>query len=182
MSVASSIPSLKLPNPSTSCSSSSSSIVSSSSNSCFSYRFSRTTNPYAFTICCSQTEGPIRRPMAPSPPSVMKPVPPSPPQQQQPPKQKPASGVAIVEDKNGVTLEFQRLKAKELQDYFKQKKFEEANKAAPFFGFLPKNEISNGRWAMFGFAVGMLTEYATGSDFVDQVKILLSNFGILDLE
>lgn len=38
------------------------------------------------------------------------------------------------------------------------------------------------RWAMFGFAVGMLTEYATGSDFVDQVKILLSNFGIVDLE
>lgn len=35
---------------------------------------------------------------------------------------------------------------------------------------------------MFGFAVGMLTEYATGSDFVDQVKILLSNFGIVDLE
>ncbi|KAK2659087.1 hypothetical protein Ddye_005620 [Dipteronia dyeriana] len=179
MSLASSIPSLKLPNPSTSCSSSSSSsssssFVSSSSNSCFSYRFSRTANPYAFTICCSQTEGPIRRPMVPSPPSVMKPVPPSPP--------KPASGVAIVEDKTGVTLEFQRLKAKELQDYFKQKKFEEANKAAPFFGFLPKNEISNGRWAMFGFAVGMLTEYATGSDFVDQVKILLSNFGILDLE
>ncbi|KAK3230199.1 hypothetical protein Dsin_002080 [Dipteronia sinensis] len=167
MSVASSIPSLKLPNTSTSCSSSSSSYFVSSS---------RKTNPYAFTICCSQTEGPIRRPMAPSQPSVMKPVPPS------PPKPKPASGVAIVEDKNGVTLEFQRLKAKELQDYFKQKKFEEANKAAPFFGFLPKNEISNGRWAMFGFAVGMLTEYATGSDFVDQVKILLSNFGILDLE
>lgn len=38
------------------------------------------------------------------------------------------------------------------------------------------------RWAMFGFAVGMLTEYATGSDLVDQVKILLSNFGIIDLE
>lgn len=38
------------------------------------------------------------------------------------------------------------------------------------------------RWAMFGFAVGMLTEYATGSDFVDQVKILLSNFGIVDLD
>lgn len=38
------------------------------------------------------------------------------------------------------------------------------------------------RWAMFGFAVGMLTEYATGSDFVEQVKILLSNFGIVDLE
>ena len=38
------------------------------------------------------------------------------------------------------------------------------------------------RWAMFGFAVGLLTEYATGSNFVDQVKILLSNFGIVDLE
>jgi hypothetical protein len=38
------------------------------------------------------------------------------------------------------------------------------------------------RWAMFGFAVGMLTEYATGSDFVQQVKILLSNFGIVDLD
>lgn len=38
------------------------------------------------------------------------------------------------------------------------------------------------RWAMFGFAVGLLTEYATGSDLVDQVKILFSNFGILDLE
>lgn len=50
------------------------------------------------------------------------------------------------------------------------------------FGFTPKNEISNGRWAMFGFAVGLLTEYATGSDFVDQMKILISNFGIADLE
>jgi hypothetical protein len=40
--------------------------------------------------------------------------------------------------------------------------------------------VKNLRWAMFGFAVGMLTEYATGSDFVQQVKILLSNFGIVD--
>lgn len=80
-----------------------------------------------------------------------------------------------------ITLEFQRQKAKELQDYFKQKKLEAADQG-PFFGFIAKNEISNGRWAMFGFAVGMLTEYATGSDFVDQVKILLSNFGIVDLE
>lgn len=82
---------------------------------------------------------------------------------------------------NAITLEFQRQKAKELQEYFKQKKLEESSQG-PFFGFLPKNEISNGRWAMFGFAVGLLTEYATGSDFVDQVKILLSNFGIVDLD
>ena len=38
------------------------------------------------------------------------------------------------------------------------------------------------RWAMFGIAVGLLTEYATGSDFVDQLKIIVSNLGIADLE
>nr|GLL48019.1 light-harvesting complex-like protein OHP2, chloroplastic [Ipomoea trifida]GMD85140.1 light-harvesting complex-like protein OHP2, chloroplastic [Ipomoea batatas]GMD94114.1 light-harvesting complex-like protein OHP2, chloroplastic [Ipomoea batatas] len=131
----------------------------------------------ALNIRNSQAEGPFRRPVAPSPPTPVKPVPPSasPP----PPPPKPAA----VEDKtaSAITLEFQRQKAKELQEYFKQKKLDDANQG-PFFGFIGKNEISNGRWAMFGFAVGMLTEYATGSDFVDQVKILLSNFGILDLE
>nr|GMD91158.1 light-harvesting complex-like protein OHP2, chloroplastic [Ipomoea batatas] len=133
----------------------------------------------ALNIRNSQAEGPFRRPVAPSPPTPVKPVPPSasPPPPSAPPKP------AAVEDKSAsaITLEFQRQKAKELQEYFKQKKLDDANQG-PFFGFIGKNEISNGRWAMFGFAVGMLTEYATGSDFVDQVKILLSNFGILDLE
>lgn len=50
------------------------------------------------------------------------------------------------------------------------------------FGWLPKNEISNGRWAMFGFGVGLLTEYATGVDFVNQFKLMLSYSGIVDLE
>ena len=31
-----------------------------------------------------------------------------------------------------------------------------------FFGWTKANEINNGRWVMFGFAVGLLTEYATG--------------------
>jgi len=44
-----------------------------------------------------------------------------------------------------VTLEYQRKVAKDLQEYFKQKKLEEADQG-PFFGFLPKNEISNGRY------------------------------------
>ncbi|CAN4081203.1 unnamed protein product [Withania somnifera] len=118
-------------------------------------------------------------------PTPVKPVPPSPPSSSSPPlpPTAPPKQVAMpaVESKNVITMEFQRQKAKELQEYFKQKKLEEANQG-PFFGFIGKNEISNGRWAMFGFAVGMLTQYATGSDFVDQVKILLSNFGILDLE
>lgn len=141
------------------------------------------------TIRSSQAEGPVRRPVAPplrapsspaAPSPPLNPVPPTSPSSPVTPPPKPAAQVA-VEDKNVVTLEFQRQKAKELQEYFKQKKFEEADQG-PFFGFVGKNEIANGRWAMFGFAVGLLTEYATGSDFVDQVKILLSNFGILDLE
>ncbi|KAL8233372.1 hypothetical protein R6Q59_019472 [Mikania micrantha] len=124
--------------------------------------------PGLLTIRSAQAaDGPLRRPSI-ATPTVKPSVPPPPP----PPAPAPETTV---------TLEFQRQRAKELQDYFKQKKLEEANQG-PFFGFIPKNEISNGRWAMFGFAVGMLTEYATGSDFVDQVKILLSNFGILDLE
>lgn len=137
MSVASSIPCLKIPTSSSCCSSS-----SSSSNPSY-LRISRT-QLSPFTVTCSQADGPIRRPVAPplrepSPPSTVKPVPPSPPQPSPPPK--PA---VAVEDKNVVTLEFQRQKAKELQEYFKQKKLEEAN-VGPFFGFIAKNEIANGR-------------------------------------
>ncbi|VVB11684.1 unnamed protein product [Arabis nemorensis] len=138
--------------------------------------------PCVFIIRCSQTEGPLRRPAAPptlrEPSPPQKPVPPSSPSSSPPP---PPPLPVAGDGKSVITVEFQRQKAKELQDYFKQKKLEAAGQG-PFFGFQPKNEISNGRWAMFGFAVGMLTEYATGSDLVDQVKILLSNFGIIDLE
>ncbi|XP_022767959.1 light-harvesting complex-like protein OHP2, chloroplastic [Durio zibethinus] len=181
MSMATSIPCLKIPNPSSSLSSSSST----------SYRLPGAAKPYIVTIRSSQTEGPLRRPVAPSPPPPLKPVPPSPSSQPTPPSSPSppplppppakAASVAAVGDQNVITLEFQRQRAKELQEYFKQKKLEESNQG-PFFGFLGKNEIANGRWAMFGFAVGLLTEYATGSNFVDQVKIMLSNFGIIDLE
>ncbi|KAG4910635.1 hypothetical protein JHK87_056751 [Glycine soja] len=218
MSVASSFPCIKVP----ACSSSPSCTSSSTS----SFRFSSSKPHAAVSIRNSQTEGPLRRPVAPSvrepSSSVPQPLKPSAPSQVPPLKASPVAG----DDKNVITLEFQRQKAKELQEYFKQKKLEDANQG-PFFGFIGKNEISNGRladfkkwyfqirynhdylssvvmmeekekqdvlcdfsalcyvskeWAMFGFAVGLLTEYATGSDFVDQVKILLSNFGIVDLE
>ncbi|KAF9687054.1 hypothetical protein SADUNF_Sadunf02G0053800 [Salix dunnii] len=188
MSVASSIPCIKIPNPSLSSCSFPPSSSSTSSTSSF-YSFSTITKPYIMTIRSSQTEGPVRRPVAPplrAPSSPAAPSPPlnpvSPPSPSSPvaAPPKPAAQVA-VEDKNAITMEFQRQKAKDLQEYFKKKKLEEADQG-PFFGFVGNNEIVNGRWAMFGFAVGMLTEYATGSDFVDQVKILLSNFGIIDLE
>ncbi|KAK4374412.1 hypothetical protein RND71_005089 [Anisodus tanguticus] len=174
---------------------------SSSSTSCYTLRLC-TANSTILTIRNSQADGPFRRPVAPSPPKPnIPPSSPPPPSSTTSVPLKPVA-VATYEGKNVITLKFQRQKAKELQGYFKQKKLEEANQG-PFFGFIAKNEISNGsdgasnvdiqasrtepglllfRWAMFGFAVGMLTEYATGSDFVDQVKILLSNFGIVDLE
>ncbi|CAK7346741.1 unnamed protein product [Dovyalis caffra] len=177
MSVASSIPYIKLPNPSSSSCTSPCSSSSTSSASSY-YRFSPTTKPYIVTIRSSQAEGPVRRPVA---PTVREPSPPAAPSSPVKPVHPSPSSPVPVEDKNVITLEFQRQKAKELQEYFKQKKLEETDQG-PLFGFVGKNEIANGRWAMFGFAVGMLTEYATGSDFVDQVKILLSNFGIVDLE
>ncbi|KAG8044891.1 hypothetical protein GUJ93_ZPchr0008g12928 [Zizania palustris] len=146
-------------------------------------------------IRSSNAEGP-RRPAAPplSPPPPMPPKTPAlstPPTLSQPPtpvkpaapssSPPPQAPVGTPPVAGSVTLEYQRKVARDLQDYFKQKKLEEVEQG-PFFGFLGKNEIANGRWAMFGFAVGMLTEFATGSDFVQQMKILLSNFGIVDLD
>lgn len=84
---------------------------------------------------------PLREPSSPSPP--LKPVPPSPPSPSSSSAVKPAP-VAVGEEKNVITLEFQRQKAKELQEYFKEKKLEEANQG-PFFGFVGNNEIANGR-------------------------------------
>ncbi|CAL0302986.1 unnamed protein product [Lupinus luteus] len=174
MSMASSIPCIKIPT------SPSSPSCTSSSTSSYSFRFS-SSKIHCVTIKNSKAEGPIRRPVAPPvrEPSL-KPTPPSPTTVGPTPQN--LASIVVGDDKNVITLEFQRQKAKELLEYFKQKKLDEAADQSPLFGFIGKNEISNGRWAMFGFAVGLLTEYATGSDFVDQVKILFSNFGILDLE
>ncbi|XP_078432231.1 light-harvesting complex-like protein OHP2, chloroplastic [Wolffia australiana] len=125
----------------------------------------------------ANAEGPLRRPAAPPlAPKLQSPAAAAPP-----PPAATAPPPPVVSGEGAVTLEYQRKRAKEMQQYFRQKKLEEADQG-PFFGFLPKNEISNGRWAMFGFAVGLLTEYATGADFVQQMKILLANFGIVDLD
>ena len=35
---------------------------------------------------------------------------------------------------------------------------------------------------MFGLSVGLLTEYATGVHFPDQLKIIVSNLGIADVD
>ncbi|KAK1298027.1 hypothetical protein QJS10_CPB14g01225 [Acorus calamus] len=171
MSIASSIPYIKLPHTS---SSPTTSYTTPPALKKFSSKLP--------IIRSSNSEGPLRRPsLSPPPTTTLKPAPPPSQSPPPPPSPLPVSPSASAAGSGVVTLEYQRKVAKELQEYFRQKKLEEANQG-PLFGFVGKNEISNGRWAMFGFAVGMLTEYATGADFVQQVKILFSNFGILDLD
>ncbi|KAI3930384.1 hypothetical protein MKX01_003412 [Papaver californicum] len=189
MSIASTVPCIKL--SSSSCSSTASSNSSSSTTSS-TFRLFTHTKP--FTVRCSNADGPLRRPSSPSlkePTPPMKPIAPnsppslspspSPSLSPSPSASKPIVSTGVSSSQNVVTMEFQRKMAIELQEYFRKKKLEEASQG-PFFGWVAKNEIGNGRWAMFGFAVGLLTEYATGTDFVDQMKILLSNFGIVDLD
>ena len=53
---------------------------------------------------------------------------------------------------------------------------------ARFFGWTKANEISNGRWVMFGFFVGLLTEFATGVDFPHQFALMGTYTGLLDLD
>ena len=81
----------------------------------------------------------------------------------------------------GVTVEYQRRKAKEMVKFFKQQAYDQAVEDSQVFGWTPKNEINNGRWTMFGLLVGMMTEYATGVDFIDQVKLTVSVLGIADI-
>uniref|UniRef100_A0A9I9E7D8 Uncharacterized protein n=1 Tax=Cucumis melo TaxID=3656 RepID=A0A9I9E7D8_CUCME len=134
-------------------SASASSSASSSSSLHSSLRF-HSSKPFLFTIRSSQTEGPLRRPSAPSlrDPSPPSPPSPTPPLKPSPPSQSPPS--PVLKQDNVITLEFQRLKAKELQEYFKQKKLDEADQG-PFFGFIGKNEISNGR-GLHGMRLGCL--------------------------
>lgn len=63
-------------------------------------------------------------------------------------------------------------KPRKLREYEKNKQL----------GWVPKAEIANGRWVMFGLLVGMLTEYSTGVNFIEQIKLLLVNLSIVDFD
>ena len=65
--------------------------------------------------------------------------------------------------------------------YFKEKQYDQAVEEAQVFGFTAKNEIGNGRAVMMGLAIGMLTELATGVNFIDQIKLTISVLGIADI-
>jgi len=55
-----------------------------------------------------------------------------------------------------VTEEYQREKAKELVQFFREQRLQELSRDSQVFGWTPVNEIGNGRWVMFGLLVGLL--------------------------
>eukprot|EP01025_Chloroclados_australasicus_P017159 TRINITY_DN1873_c0_g1_i1.p5 TRINITY_DN1873_c0_g1~~TRINITY_DN1873_c0_g1_i1.p5 ORF type:complete len:152 (+),score=16.18 TRINITY_DN1873_c0_g1_i1:1068-1523(+) len=92
-----------------------------------------------------------------------------------------AAETRVAPSKSVVTIEFQRRMAKEMTSYFRNLKEEEAISQSQVFGFTLANEINNGRWVMMGLAIGLLTEYSTGVNFIDQLKLMVSYLGIADI-
>ena len=90
--------------------------------------------------------------------------------------------MTTTQQKDNTTIEYQRTKAKEMVKYFKEQQYQQLVEDSTVLGFTKKNEINNGRWTMFGLLVGMMTEYATGVDFIDQIKLLVNVLGIADLD
>mmetsp|Transcript_20029 Transcript_20029/g.29995 ORF Transcript_20029/g.29995 Transcript_20029/m.29995 type:complete len:179 (-) Transcript_20029:105-641(-) len=79
-------------------------------------------------------------------------------------------------------IEQQKERAKEMIKYYRIKGLERTESNRQVFGWTPNNELLNGRWVMMGLFLGLLTEYATGVNFIDQIKIMLSYTGVIDLE
>ncbi|KAK3232841.1 hypothetical protein CYMTET_56825 [Cymbomonas tetramitiformis] len=80
-----------------------------------------------------------------------------------------------------VTVEEQRAAAKELVKYFENRNYYEEYLQSRVFGWTKNAEITNARWVMFGLLVGMMTEYATGVNFVGQVQLTITNLGFADI-
>ena len=90
--------------------------------------------------------------------------------------------LSTKQDVKSVSVEDQRVAAREMVKHFKAKAQEKAIEESKNLGWVPRAEIANGRWTMFGLLVGILTEFSTGVNFVDQIKLVLVNTGILDLD
>ncbi|CAL5221901.1 g4168 [Coccomyxa viridis] len=83
--------------------------------------------------------------------------------------------------KSGPTIREQRDAAKAMSQYFKDFSAAKTAEKRQVFGWTRANEILNGRWVMFGVFVGLLTEYSTGVDFINQLKLMVSYLGIADI-
>ncbi|KAL4452085.1 hypothetical protein ABPG75_007747 [Micractinium tetrahymenae] len=93
-----------------------------------------------------------------------------------------APAAAAAAEPSGVTIEYQRQQAKAMRQYFQNLKLAETVERSKVFGWTKKNEINNGRWVMMGIAIGLMTEYATGVSFIDQLKLMASYMGLVDLD
>ncbi|KAG7673356.1 hypothetical protein Ndes2526B_g03203 [Nannochloris sp. 'desiccata'] len=111
-----------------------------------------------------------------SDPMLQKPSAPTPASQSAAPMPQAPTGPS-----SGVSIEYQRQQAKAMQQYFKDQAFEEVVADAKVFGWTKKNEINNGRWVMFGLLVGIMTEAATGVNFIHQIGLMISYMGIADI-
>jgi hypothetical protein len=60
---------------------------------------------------------------------------------------------------------------------WREERLQEEREANRKFGFVPFAETINGRFAMFFFIVGLLTEYWTGFTIVDQIEYMLEILG-----
>merc|ERR1711918_309190 len=80
-------------------------------------------------------------------------------------------------DVRAMPIEEQEEKAKDMIKYYRYKGLQRTEVNKQVFGWTPNNEILNGRWVMMGMALGLLTEYATGVNFIGQVKLMLSYMG-----
>merc|ERR1712039_914036 len=83
--------------------------------------------------------------------------------------------------KHLVEISFQRQKAKDLKVCFAKSNRGKNIKDSKILGWTRKNEITNGRWVMMGLAIGLLTENATGVNFVDQIMLTVSYLGIAEI-
>merc|ERR1712224_14024 len=79
-----------------------------------------------------------------------------------------------------ITVEFQRRRAREMSSYYVRLKQATELGESKLLGWNKKNEILNGRWVMMGIAIGLLTEYATTVNIIDQIKLTLSYLGLSD--
>eukprot|EP00465_Bigelowiella_longifila_P001759 CAMPEP_0185253044 /NCGR_PEP_ID=MMETSP1359-20130426/1954_1 /TAXON_ID=552665 /ORGANISM="Bigelowiella longifila, Strain CCMP242" /LENGTH=166 /DNA_ID=CAMNT_0027835361 /DNA_START=76 /DNA_END=576 /DNA_ORIENTATION=- len=79
-------------------------------------------------------------------------------------------------------IEEQKERAKEMIKYYRVKGLERTERNRQVFGWTPNNELLNGRWVMMGLFLGLLTEYATGVNFIDQIKLMLSYTGVIEFE
>jgi len=139
----------------------------------------RRSRPLCLTVRSADLKRPeLKRPEAP----------PTPAPSAQAPTEAPQKPMEIVPqaatgpNKAGVTVEYQREQAKRMNKYFQGTILQRQIKDTTVFGWTPKNEINNGRWVMFGWMVGLLTEYATGVDFPHQLALMASYLGIADFD